>query len=320
MSPQVVDTPGPYTEPQPVTEGLTPSAIFVTLTVTDEATPENLRGFLNGFEDLVKDVNFRDPSFNTTAIVGVGAQIWPDLFPGVPLPKQLHPMQVVKGEKHTAVSTPGDLFFHIRANTYDLCFELERVLLDELREQVTVVDEVSGFRYFDARDLLGFVDGTANPVGKAKTDSALIGEREGYWSGGSYILVQKYLHDLMAWEAEPTDEQEAIIGRTKQRNLELLDAEGDAQKSHKTLNTIEGPDGREQDILRDNMPFGSPASGEFGTYFISYAGDLEVTEEMLRRMFIGDPPGKHDRILDFSTAVTGAVFFAPPQDFLDALQ
>lgn len=319
MSPQVVDRPGPYVDPQPVTEGLTNSAIFVTMTVTDDATPDDLRDFLSNFEDLVKDVNFRDPAFNTTAIVGVGAQIWPDLFPGVPLPKQLHPMQVVQGDKHTAVSTPGDLFFHIRANTHDLCFELERVLLDELGSAVTVVDEVSGFRYFDARDLLGFVDGTANPVGKSKAESALIGAREDYWAGGSYILVQKYLHDLTAWDMEPTDEQEAIIGRTKQRNLELVDAEGDAQKSHKTLNTIEGPDGREQDILRDNMPFGSAGSKEFGTYFISYAGDLEVTEEMLRRMFIGDPPGKYDRILDFSTAVTGAVFFAPPQDFLESL-
>ncbi|WP_099332611.1 Dyp-type peroxidase [Actinomyces minihominis] len=319
MSTSVVSKPGPYTDPQDVTGGLTNSAIFVTMTVTDDATPEALREFLNGFEDFVKDVNFRDPAFNTTAVVGVGAQIWPDLFPGVPMPKQLHPMQVVQGDKHTAVSTPGDLFFHIRADTPDLCFELERILLLQLEGMVEVVDEVTGFRYFDARDLLGFVDGTANPVGRKRVRSGIIGDREPEWAGGSYILVQKYLHELTAWDNLTTEQQETIIGRTKVTNIELPDAEGDAQKSHKTLNTIDDAQGVEQDIVRDNMPFGSPAAGEFGTYFISYAGDLQITEEMLRHMFIGNPPGKYDQILDFSTAVTGAVFFALPLDFMEVL-
>lgn len=319
MSSPVVYRPGPYVSPQPVTGALTPSAIFVTMTVNENATPEALREFLNGFDGFVKDVNFRDPAFATTGVVGIGAEIWPDLFPGVPSPAQLHPFQVIAGDKYTAVSTPGDLFFHIRAHTPDLCFELERILLDQLGDTVTVVDEVVGFRYFDARDLLGFVDGTANPVGPDKTESALVGDREPNWAGGSYVLVQKYLHQLREWDRETVEEQEDIIGRTKLSNIELPDATGDAQKSHKTLNTIEGPNGTEQDILRDNMPFGSVAAGEFGTYFIGYAGDLQVTEEMLRRMFIGDPPGKYDRILDFSTVETGCVFFVPPVDFLATL-
>lgn len=312
-------SPAEFVEPQAITGALTPSAVFVTMTVTESATDADLRNFLSNFSGFVKDVNFRSRDFNTTAVVGIGAELWARLFPELPKPAQLHPMQEIVGAKYTAVSTPGDLFFHIRAATPDLSFELERILLNQLEGLVTVVDEVSGFRYFDARDLLGFVDGTANPTGLKKEYSALIGDREANWGAGSYLLVQKYLHKLKQWGERSTEQQEAIIGRTKLDNIELPDATGDAQKSHKTLNTIDGADGIEKDILRDNMPFGSPGADEYGTYFISYAGDLSVTELMLQRMFVGNPPGKYDQILDFSTAVTGAVFFAPPADFLDSL-
>lgn len=308
---------GMYTLPQPVLAPLPKAAIFLTVSVSDSATPEALRTFLSGVQDTVKDVNFRDPSFSTTCVVGIGAEIWPDLI-GIPAPKQLKPFPVIKGEKHTAIATPGDLFFHIQAPRQDLAFELERILLEQLGDMVSVDDETVGFRYFDARDLLGFVDGTANPVGPDKEHWALIGDRDPQWAGGSYVLVQKYLHTLKEWNGQHTETQEEIIGRTKLDNIELPDAVGNAQKSHKTLNTIDSPEG-ERDILRDNMPFGSPATGEFGTYFIGYAGDLDVTEEMLRRMFIGDPPGKYDRILDFSTPVTGGLFFVPPADFLEAI-
>lgn len=309
---------GPYVEPQAVLDPLTPAAIFLTVTVSDEATPEAIREFLAGMEDLIKVVNFRDPNFATTCVVGIGADIWDDLT-DAPKPEQLHPFVEIKGDPHVAVSTPGDLFFHIRADRQDLCFELERQILDALGGMVVVEDETVGFRYFDARDLLGFVDGTANPVGETKRESALIGQREPLWAGGSYVVVQKYEHPLREWSKLSTERQEEIIGRTKLDNVELPDATGPEQKSHKTLNTIEGPDGKEMDILRDNMPFGSPAAESYGTYFIGYAGDQEVTEEMLRHMFIGDPVGKYDQILDFSTAVTGCNFFVPPVDFLNDL-
>jgi putative iron-dependent peroxidase len=87
--------------------------------------------------------------------------------------------------------------------------------------------------------------------------------------------------------------------------------------SHVALNTITEPDGTERDILRANLAFGSERTGEFGTYFIGYAADVGVTEQMLENMFLGDPPGNYDRILDFSTAVTGGLFFVPSADFLE---
>ena len=168
---------------------------------------------------------------------------------------------------HAAPSTPGDLLFHIRSERPDLCFELERLLLDSLGASVTVIDEVSGFRYFDARDLLGFVDGTANPTGLDLPASALVGDEDADFVGGSYVVVQKYLHDLTSWAQVPTPVQESIIGRTKMDNVEIDDDDA-SRKSHKSLATIVDAAGREYDILRDNMPFGRP--GRRGIRYVFY--------------------------------------------------
>lgn len=302
--------------PQQVDAPLTRSAIFLVLTV-DETRFDDVRAIVAGVEDIVKSVGFRDLDARLSCTVGVGSRIWRGLT-GHPLPAELHPFPEVSGRVHTAISTPGDLLFHIRAERPDLCFELERLILEQLGTAVTVDDEVSGFRYFDARDLLGFVDGSANPVGPALPEATLVGVEDSAFAGGSYVVVQKYLHDLDAWQSLTTEQQEAVIGRRKADNVELDDAAAGTQQAHKTLATITDDSG-EHDILRDNMPFGRPGAGEFGTYFIGYSRRLWVIERMLQRMFIGDPPGLHDRILDFSVAHTGTTFFAPSATFLSSL-
>jgi len=197
-----------------------------------------------------------------------------------------------------------------------MCFELERLILDALGDAVTVADEVQGFRYFDSRDLLGFVDGTENPTGADLTQSALIQSEDTPFEGGSYGVVQKYLHKLDKWRSLETATQQSIIGRTKADNVELEDS---GRESHKTLTTIVDAQGTEHDILRDNMPFGSPGRGEFGTYFIGYTRNLWVIEKMLANMFEGVAAGRYDRILDFSTPMTGATFFAPSYSMLKNL-
>jgi putative iron-dependent peroxidase len=222
------------------------------------------------------------------------------------------------GRRHRAPATPGDLLFHLRARREDLCFELARLIMERLDGAVTVVDEVHGFKYFDDRDLLGFVDGSENPEGRAAADAVLIGDEDPGFAGGSYVIVQKYLHDLRTWNALPSDEQERVIGRTKLANTELPDDVKPAD-SHVALNTITGEDGREHKIVRENMPFGTLGEGEFGTFFIGYARTPEVTEQMLRNMFLGDGRASHDRILDFSTAITGCLFHVPTAGFLDDL-
>jgi len=214
------------------------------------------------------------------------------------------------------VATPGDLLFHIRAHRLDLCFELAQRLTERLASFAHVIDEVHGFKSFDERDVLGFVDGTENPEGAAAGAAVVVGDEDPEFAGGSYVVIQKYVHDLSAWDALPVDEQERAIGRTKLSDIELPD-EVKPANSHVALNTIVGEDGEERQIVRFNMPFGRVGAGEFGTYFIGYAAGPDVIEQMLVNMFVGKPPGNYDRILDFSTAVTGNLFFVPTLDFLD---
>ncbi|RKR76330.1 Dyp-type peroxidase [Frondihabitans australicus] len=295
---------------QSIDAPLTKAAVFLTLTVKpDLDDADAVRDILDGLDDLIKTIGFRDLAARLTCVVGLGPGLWKRLSPGS-APAELHPFVPIDGTPHRAPSTAGDLLFHIRADRPDFCFELERLILATLGEHVRIEDEVQGFRYFDTRDLLGFVDGTANPVAQELDAAALVGADDPTWAGGSFIVVQKYLHDLTRWNDLTTDEQEAIIGRSKADNIER-DSDAEERPSHKTLATITDDDGNEYDILRDNMPFGRPGAGEYGTYFIGYAGHLWVIEKMLQRMFLGETPGQYDRILDFSTAVTGATFFAP---------
>ena len=302
--------------PQLVLSPLTSAAIFLVVTI-DPGGEEVVRDLLADLPALERAVGFRVPELTLSCVVGIGSQAWDRLFAG-PRPAELHPFRELVGPRYRAPSTPGDLLFHIRAGRRYPCFELAGQIMDRLRGFVTVRDEVHGFKYFDVRDLLGFVDGTENPVGPAASEAVLIGDEDPDFTGGSYVIVQKYLHDLQAWNALPVEEQERIIGRTKLSDIELDDAVQPAD-SHVARTTIVEPDGSERKILRDNMPFGEVGRGEFGTYFIGYARTPTVTERMLDRMFLGDEEASHDRILEFSTATTGTLFFVPTTDFLDDL-
>jgi porphyrinogen peroxidase len=304
---------------QSVEAPLSRSAVFLVMTAGGaDADLAGIREALGAVGDLVKNVGFRDLGGRLSCVVGIGSALWDRLCPGR-RPAELRPFAPVQGPVHAAPSTPGDLLFHLRAEREDMTFELERQLLDVIGDAAQVTDETTGFRYFDARDLLGFVDGTANPTGAELPDAALItAEADPEFGGGSYVVVQKYVHDMAAWAELSTEEQEAIMGRTKVDNIELDDDDA-PRKSHKSLATIDDGAGGELAILRDNMPFGRPGAGEFGTYFIGYSGRLWVTERMIERMFVGVPPGAYDRLLDFSTAMTGSTFFVPTAGMLEAL-
>jgi putative iron-dependent peroxidase len=300
--------------PQPVLASLTESAIFLTLEMS-EGGEDAVHDFLADVSGLQRAVGFRVPEALLSVVTGIGSVAWDRLFSG-PRPRELHVLHEVRGVKHVAPSTVGDLLFHIRARQMDLCFELARLIIDRLGDSVVVVDETHGFKYFDERDLLGFVDGTENPIGRAAADAVLVGVEDPSFSGSSYVIVQKYLHDLGSWNRLSDEEQTLVIGRTKLTNEELPD-EKKPTNSHLTLNTIVDEQGVEHDIVRDNMPFGSVGKGDFGTYFVGYSRTPSVTELMLQRMFVGEPPGNYDRILDFSTPLTGSLFFVPTMDFLD---
>jgi putative iron-dependent peroxidase len=310
-----LDTPAEPAEPQAVVAPLTGAAIFLIVVINpDESTADTVRDLCADVSALVRAVGFRDLTGHLTCVTGIGASAW-DRLTGLPRPAGLHPFRELTAGTRHAVSTPGDLLFHIRATRMDLCFELAGQIMNRLRGAGTVVDEVHGFSYFDERDLLGFVDGTENPTGPAAARAAIIGDEEPAYAGGSYVIVQKYLHDLDSWNALPVEAQERVIGRTKLSDVEL-DDDVKPSSAHNALTTIV-VDGEEVDIVRDNMPFGEVGTAEFGTYFIGYARSSATTEQMLENMFIGAPPGNYDRILDFSRAATGTLFFVPSQTMLD---
>ncbi|HET9875573.1 MAG TPA: Dyp-type peroxidase [Mycobacterium sp.] len=299
---------------QPVTAPLTCAAIFLVATI-DEGGATTVHDALPELAGFARAIGFRDPTKRLSLVSSIGSDAWDRLFDG-PRPARLHPFVELTGPRHTAPATPGDLLFHIKAETMDVCFELAGRIVKAMAGAITVVDEVHGFRFFDNRDLLGFVDGTENPTGAEALDATAVGEEDPDFTGGSYVHVQKYVHDMTGWEALSVTEQERVIGRTKLEDIEF-DDDVKPVDSHVALNVIEDDDGDELDIVRANMPFGELGTGEYGTYFIGYARSPTITERMLRNMFLGDPPGNTDRILDFSSALTGGLFFAPSIDFLD---
>jgi putative iron-dependent peroxidase len=294
---------------------LTRAAIFLVLTVKPgRECHAAVRSFCGDLAGLIRAVEFRDIDAELSCIAAFGSDAWDRLF-GNPRPAELHPFREIRSGGRHAIATPGDLLLHIRAQHMDMCFELATQIMERIGDAVSANDEVQGFRYFEDRDLIGFVDGTENPRGDGARESALVGEEDLAWAGGSYVIAQKYLHDMKGWNALSTEEQERIIGRKKLTDIELDDAVKPTS-AHSAL-TVIVENGKELKILRDNMPFGQPSRGEFGTYFIAYSRSPRVTEMMLENMFVGRPPGNYDRLLDFSRPVTGGLFFAPSATFLE---
>jgi putative iron-dependent peroxidase len=304
-------------DPQPVLAPLTSSAIFLVACIKPgRESYATVRSFCADLPGIFRAVDFRRIEGRLSCVAAFGSDAWDKLF-RQPRPAELHPFREIRaGERH-AVSTPADVLFHIRAKRMDLCFELVTQIMERIGGAVCAVDETHGFRYFDDRDLLGFVDGTENPRGGAALDAALVAGEDAQFAGGSYVIIQKYLHDMSRWNALSTEEQERIVGRKKLSDIELSDAVKPSS-AHSALTTIV-ENGKEVKILRDNMPFGKPGHGEFGTYFIGYSRSPRITEQMLQNMFIGRPPGNYDRLLDFSRPVTGCLFFAPSATFLENL-
>lgn len=303
---------------QPVATPLSRAAIFLVVTVKHgTGNRTTIRSFCTDLAPLVRSVGFRELEGSLSCVVGFGSEAWDSLF-GQPRPKELHKFREIRaGERH-AVSTPGDMLFHIRAQRMDLCFELATRIMARLGAVVSPVDEVHGFRFFDSRDLIGFVDGTENPKGPEALEATMIGEEDPEFAASSYVIVQKYLHNLAEWNKLPTEKQEHIVGRTKLTDVELDDSVKPTYAHNALTKIVE--DEKEVQILRDNMPFGQAGQGEFGTYFIGYSRSPRTIEQMLQNMFVGKPPGNYDRLLDFSRAVTGNLFFVPSATFLEKVQ
>lgn len=262
--------------------------------------------------NLNNSANVRFPVSRASCVMGIGSDAWLRLELPAPLPKELVNFAPIAGSKHTAVSTSGDLHFHIRADNTSICYDMASAITDVLSPVALSTEEIHGFRYWDSRSILGFVDGTENPQGQDRELFSMVGDEDAAYKGGSYLFVQKYVHNLTSWKGLSTEQQEKVIGRYKTNDIEMPDDVKPAN-SHITLANV----GDDLKIVRDNMPFGNMSTNEMGTYFIAYASTFTTVQKMLNNMFIGSPVGNYDRILDFSTAKTGSLFFVPTFNMID---
>ena len=302
--------------PQDVTQKPGENAVFIVYALKDlPDTIDKVKDVCANFSALIRSMRNRYPDMQFSCTIGFGADAWKRFFPEQGNPKELQPFEEIKGVKLTAVSTPGDLLFHIRCKQMGLCFEFASIIDQKLRGVVESIDETHGFRYRDGKAIIGFVDGTENPaVDENPYHFAVIGEEDADFAGGSYVFVQKYIHDMVAWNALPVEQQEKVIGRHKFNDVELSDEEK-PENAHNAVTNI----GDDLKIVRANMPFANTSKGEYGTYFIGYASTFSTTRRMLENMFIGSPAGNTDRLLDFSTAIPGTLFFVPSYDLLGEL-
>lgn len=308
----------PSVIPQPVATSLTRAAIFLVVTINPGAAHfKAVQGLSGDLAALVRAVGFREQEATLSCVMGLGSDLWDKVF-HEPRPAELHEFREIRAGDRLAPSTPGDLLFHIRAQRMDLCFELATQITTRLGPAIKTTDEVHGFRFFDSRDLIGFVDGTENPRGLEAADATLISNEDSRFTGGSYVIVQKYLHDLTRWNTLPIERQEGIVGRKKLSDVELDDRVKPTYAHNALAKVVHG--GKEVKILRDNMPFGNAGQKEFGTYFIGYSRSPKTIEEMLHNMFVGKPPGNYDQLLDYSKAVTGSLFFVPSASFLESVK
>jgi putative iron-dependent peroxidase len=300
-------------EPQNVTDYTNNNTIFMVWNFK-----ENLE-IKDAFSRLCKliinlnnSANVRFPVSRASCVMGIGHDAWLRLDLPAPLPKELVNFAPIVGQKHTAVSSKGDLHFHIRADNTSICYDMAAAISDILAPVAVSAEEIHGFRYWDSRSILGFVDGTENPHGQDRELFGIVGTDDPVYEGGSYLFTQKYIHDLTAWKGLSIEDQEKVIGRYKANDIEMAD-EVKPANSHIALANV----GDDLKIVRDNMPFGNMSTNEMGTYFIAYASTFGTVQMMLNNMFIGSPAGNYDRILDFSTSKTGTLFFVPTFDMLD---
>jgi len=292
-----------------------PFALFLILRVREpSANSPAIKKITAQVPALVKKVGAADPKAKLVCTVSLGPELWDVLSPGK-RPADLRPFRSIEANGRRAPSTGGDLLFHIISKRHDLNLELAMQLRNLLGNMVEVMDEVHGFRYLDSRDLTGFIDGTENPKGNEREGVALIGKEDPDFAGGSYVFTQRYVHNLTKWATIPREDQEKVIGRRK-RDSKELSAKVKPPTAHITRVVIEEK-GEELEIVRHSFPYGT--TSESGLFFIAYTKSTNIPEKMLSRMLGTTGDGLHDHLMNYTRAVSGAMFFAPSLNTLKSL-
>ena len=276
---------------------------------TDQAA---IAEFSDRSQAIIRSMNIRANTANLKVSIGFSLTAWDYLFPSVPRPKELETFVTLQNDQYQMPGTDGDIFLHIRANSEAVVYEVTRQFMLFLQPITTLLDETKGFRYFEGRAIIGFIDGTEAPNEFDAADYALIGDEDANYINGSYAFAQKWQHDMDIWQHLTTETQEKAVGRHKFDDLEL-DDDDKLPNAHNVASKLE-VDGQEQKIVRMNVPFSDNTRGETGTYFIGYSRHWNVTKAMLTQMM-----SKADYLLSFSTITSGQLFFIPSRTTLTAI-
>jgi putative iron-dependent peroxidase len=238
-------------------------------------------------------------------VVAFGAQIWREAAPAM-APADLAPFEQVTGrDGHTAPATQHDAWLWISGAEPDVTWQSARAAVQAVGESAVVAAEQQGFTYLGGRDITGFIDGTANPQVSRAADVALVPPGH-VGEGGSHVLAMRWVHDLVAFNRLPVEEQQCVFGRTKSDSVELAAENLPTAHISRVQTTV---DGNELEIFRRSVPYGT--AEQHGLYFVAFSADRSRYDRMLARMFGNAPDGLRDRLTDFSRPVSGGYYFAP---------
>lgn len=272
--------------------------------------PQSVVEKLKALPQLVEELNQQQPGADLTLSIAFTKSFWTQL--DAAMPPELIDFPVLGEGEVVAPSSDVDVLLHCHSNRHDLHFYLLRKLMADVEQDVQVVDETYGYRYLDSRDMTDFIDGTENPKEGQRAEVAII--PEGEFAGGSYVMVQRFIHNLPSWNRLNVSAQEKVIGRTKPDSIELDDVPAASHVGRVDIKE----EGKGLKIVRHSLPYGS-VSGEHGLLFIAYCNTLHNFKAMLESMY-GVTDGKTDQLLRFTKAVTGAYFFTPSAQMLQSLK
>lgn len=290
-----------------------PYASFIAFDWREGIDAELARQALAQVPSLTQQLAEQFPDAGICSVVAVGYAAWEMLYGEKP--KEFHAFPTITSPVIDLPRNELGGLLQIRSERHDLNFELAQRIAERFAPLVRWGEQIDGFRYLDSRDLTGFVDGTENPVGDERAEVALVGDEDPIFAGGSYLHIQRWVHNMPKWQSIPVAEQERVIGRSKLEDIEM-DDELKPPTAHIARVVIE-EDGRELEILRQSMPYGH--LGEMGLMFASYARSAQPFTRMLTMMFQRDGDGHYDHLLNFSRPVNGASLFAPSVDFLQRM-
>ncbi|MBL7636397.1 Dyp-type peroxidase [Atlantibacter hermannii] len=285
------------------------AAIWIEAKITENL--DAVRAGCKAFTSKLAELQTAFPDAHLGAVIAFGHDVWRDLSGGVGGEELKNFAPLGKG---LAPATQHDLLIHILSLRHDVNFSVAQAAIAAFGDAINVVEETHGFRWVEDRDLSGFVDGTENPAGdEVRRSVAVI--NDGVDAGGSYVLVQRWEHNLKQLNRMSVPDQEMMIGRTKQDNEEI-DGDERPVTSHLTRVDLK-ENGKGLKIVRQSLPYGT-ASGTHGLYFCAYCATLHNIEQQLLSMF-GDLDGKRDAMLRFTKPVTGGYYFAPSLERINSL-